>query len=87
MIQVVLRLSDGDRIETGAFRDEAEAKAHAEELIGTLDTMQPWPRVGDRYLRPGSIVSVDLAEVRDTRWSGSEARLTWASARDDPSPS
>lgn len=85
MIQVVLRLSDGDRIETGSFSNEAEARVHAEELTRAIAAAEGWPLVGNRYVRPASIISVDVAEVREHRWIGSDTRLNWAKARSDPS--
>jgi len=86
MIEVALRLSDGDCIQTGVFRQEAEAREHAEELIRTLGTLTTWPRVGDRYIRPGAVVSVDLSQTRDLKWSGSETRIVWGGEADKPQP-
>ncbi len=84
MIQVAICLRDGDRIETGVFREEAEAREHAEELIGVIGGRTPaWPRIGDRYIRPDSIVSVDLTESSELKWLGSDTRLAWA-GRVDP---
>ncbi|MBA3329972.1 MAG: hypothetical protein H0T39_03695 [Actinobacteria bacterium] len=87
MFLVMIRLRDGDRLETGVFQEEAEARKHAEELIWVVGGERPaWPLIGHRYIRPDSIVSVDLSESSELKWLGSETRLMWA-GRVDPSQS
>jgi hypothetical protein len=62
---VVLRLRAGERLEVGAFRTVAEAAARAEEVVAEIAAAEGslmWPFFAKRYLRPDSIVSVDLVE-------------------------
>jgi hypothetical protein len=64
---VVLRLRAGERLEVGTFRTAAEAAARAEEVVAEIAAAEGslmWPFVAQRYLRPDSIVSVDLIAER-----------------------
>jgi hypothetical protein len=61
--RVVLRLAGGEELELGAYDSKDEAVARAQELIALVDAAEErgeWPEVGDRMVRPASIVSVDL---------------------------
>ncbi len=79
-VGVVVRLTDGDRVEAGVFADEEEARRSAEQLIGALADGANWPLVGGRYLRPDAVVSVDLVHEAQPRWTGSTGRAApWAS--------
>jgi hypothetical protein len=69
---VVLRLADGERVEVGAFRGEAEAIEGARAIVAQVGTEGSWPFFADRFIRPEGIVSVDLVEV--TGWLGSPGR-------------
>jgi hypothetical protein len=73
---VVLRLVGGDRIEAGSFAHAAEAHMFAEELIASASHADRWPRIGDRYLRPETIVSVDIEPDHQPRWTGSTGRAS-----------
>jgi hypothetical protein len=74
---VVLRLADGERLEAGSFRAETEAHDFAEELMSSAAAgARKWPRVGDRYLRPETIVSIDIEPDASPRWTGSTGRAT-----------
>jgi hypothetical protein len=74
---VVLRLADGERVEAGSFRAETEAHDFAEELMSSAAAgAKKWPRVGDRYLRPETIVSIDIEPDASPRWTGSTGRAT-----------
>jgi hypothetical protein len=74
---VVLRLADGERVEAGSFQAEKEAHDFAEELIASaVAGGKTWPRVGDRYLRPETIISIDIEPDAQPRWTGSTGRAT-----------
>jgi hypothetical protein len=75
LVHVVVRLVDGDRVVAGSYADTAEARRSAEELLGRFaETGTAWPLVGDRYLRPEAVVSIDLVEEEHRRWGGSADR-------------
>jgi hypothetical protein len=63
-VQVVVLLSNGERIQVASAPDAAGALAEAQALIRSLDDRQPgrWPYSGGRFLRPDAIVSVDVVE-------------------------
>ena len=74
---VMLRLSGGERIEAGSFAVESEAHGFAKELIGVAASGGvDWPRIDDRYVRPETIVSVDVERDEQPRWTGSTGRAT-----------
>lgn len=61
--RVVVRLLGGDDVELGIFDGPDAAVARAKELVVTLGAAEEsgeWPEVEGRFLRPGSIVSVDV---------------------------
>jgi len=64
--QVVLRLQDGEMLEVGAFTSTAEASAWAQEVvrqIASTDEQGTWPFFANRFVRPDTILSVDLIET------------------------
>ena len=63
-IHVKVRLSDGDLIDAGAFADSETAMAHARTLIQSISVGDSgdWPFLAGRFVRPGMVVSIDLAE-------------------------
>jgi len=74
---VVLRLQNGDQIETDAYATGDEARRRAEEIVRELaaaETDATWPFFAQRFLRPDTIVSVDLVEHGAETWAGSTAR-------------
>jgi hypothetical protein len=81
--KVFLRLSDGERVEAGDYPDETEAHRYAEQLMAAAaaaTTTSKWPRIGDRYFRPETIISIDVERSDAPRWSGSTGRAnTWTS--------
>ena len=83
MLHVVLvRLRDGEVFEVGTFETAAEASAHAQAVVRQISTTESdagWPFFAGRYLRPDTIVSVDLLEESADKWLGSTARSRWAS--------
>jgi hypothetical protein len=71
---VVLRLADGERIEVGAYDAETQAMEAAQNAVAELAAGSTWPFVGGRYLRPDTIVSVDVVQREVDRWLGSSLR-------------
>ncbi len=59
--RVVLRLSDGETILVGMAPSLERATEIAREWIDRLDARDGgWPQIGDRFVRPEAIVSVDV---------------------------
>jgi hypothetical protein len=59
--RVVIRLTDGEILQLGTAPNRDSALALARTLIAEIE--EPggeWPLVGERMLRPESIVSVDV---------------------------
>ncbi len=83
--KVYLRVADGDRVEAGAYETEPEAHRRAEELMAAAaaaTTTAKWPRIGDRYFRPETIVSIDVDRSDAPRWTGSTGRASsWSGNR------
>lgn len=71
---VVLRLSDGERIDVQSFAGETEAIEGARGVVAEIESDGSWPFFADRFLRPDTIVSVDLVHENSDRWLGSSAR-------------
>jgi hypothetical protein len=65
--RVVVRLSNGERVEVARAADRVEAERHARAFIRGLAgrELSDWPSVGGRFLRPDAIVSVDVIDVAD----------------------
>ena len=62
--RVVIRLSDGETIVIGTASSHERALELARATIAQLDLpVGEWPLVNDRFLRPDSIVSVDILRV------------------------
>jgi hypothetical protein len=63
------------------FHSAAEAAARAQEVVAQIAAAESngtWPFFGQRYLRPDSILSVDLVEENQEKWLGSAVRRGWA---------
>lgn len=62
--RVYVRLSDGDRLELGAFAAGSDAHARAREVMRIVDERRPgdWPCIHGRFLRPETIVSIDIVD-------------------------
>jgi hypothetical protein len=59
--RVYAKLTNGDRVEVGSFRDLPEARGTAEQLVRDLRAERPeWPCFSGRFVRPEAIVSVDV---------------------------
>jgi hypothetical protein len=62
--KVVVRLSEGDGVEVGEFRDFGTAMEGAQEVIEQFSTATEgqWPFYAGRFIRPDLIVSVDVVD-------------------------
>jgi hypothetical protein len=64
--RVVLRLHGDEDVELGRADRREPAMALARKLVGAIEAATSrgdWPEVGDRLIRPGAIVSVDVQRV------------------------
>ena len=79
--EVSLRLTDGERVAVGSFNDPQKAREYAREVVKHLsDDTDGWPFFSGRFMRPDTIVSVDIVPVGEPdRWLGSSIRSNWAS--------
>ena len=60
-VKVFVRLTSGERVDAGAFPSLDEAKERGAEIARTLAADSPdWPFVAGRFLRPDTIVSLDV---------------------------
>jgi Type II secretion system (T2SS), protein E, N-terminal domain len=62
--RVLIRLTNGERVDAGDFSDPEAAKQHAKSLMSQVADAETgdWPFVSGRFLKPDTIVSVDIAE-------------------------
>lgn len=59
--RVVVRLSDGEVLQVGTAPNRDSALVLARTVIAEIEEPRgEWPLVGDRMLRPESVVSVDV---------------------------
>ena len=80
-VAVVLRLGDGESLHVGTFSSDLEASTWAQEVVRQISSAEgqsTWPYFANRYLRPDTIVSVDLVEESSDKWLGSSVRRSWA---------
>jgi len=70
--RVVLNLVNGDCAELSSFGDEESAEACARDMAARLASTSEWPHVRGRYLRPETILSIEISERR--RMTGSHVR-------------
>ena len=61
---MTIRLTNGERVDAGEFADEAAAKQEAKAIMMQIAAadQDDWPFVSGRFLKPDTIVSVDIAE-------------------------
>ncbi len=73
--ELVLRLVDGDRIPIGSFDSVDKAQDKAAEVVKQFAETEEgrWPFIGGRFLRPETIVSIDV-DQHGSGWGGSNAR-------------
>ena len=63
LFRVLIRLTNGERVDAGDFADLEAAKQQAKSLMSEVaDDSGDWPFVSGRFLKPDTIVSVDIAE-------------------------
>ncbi len=63
--RLTIRLTTGERVDAGDFPDQDSAKQEAKAImiqIADADSDE-WPFVNGRFLKPDTIVSVDIAEL------------------------
>ena len=61
--RIVIRVNGGEEIEVGRTEGREPAVRVARDTIRMIEDAQQdetWPEIGDRFLRPGAIVSVDV---------------------------
>jgi hypothetical protein len=63
--RLTIRLTNGERVEAGDYADQESAKQEAKAVmmqVADADSGE-WPFVNGRFLKPDTIVSVDIAEL------------------------
>lgn len=78
---VLLRLTDAEVLEVGGFATPAEAQDFARSVVGHISRAEEqaeWPFFAGRFVRPQTIVSVDIVETAGDQWLGSAVRNRWA---------
>lgn len=63
MRRLVVRLLGGDEVELGSFDKRGDAMEAAQELVARFSSAEAageWPEVEGRFLRPGSVASIDV---------------------------
>jgi hypothetical protein len=65
--RLTIRLTNSERVEGGDFPDEEGAKQEARSIMTQIADADAgeWPFVNGRFLKPDTIVSVDIAELAD----------------------
>jgi len=61
--RLVVRLLGGEEVELGCFDDRGDAMGAAQELVARFSSAEAageWPEVEGRFLRPGSVASIDV---------------------------
>ena len=73
--ELVMRLLDGDRMSIGFFATAEAAQEKAAEVFKQFAETKEgsWPYIGGRFLRPDTIVSIDV-EQHTSGWGGSNSR-------------
>jgi hypothetical protein len=83
--ELVLRLVDGDKMPIGSFGTVEAAQEKAAEVVKQFAEISEggWPFIGGRFLRPETIVSIDV-EQHGSGWGGSNSRGRMFSGNDGP---
>jgi hypothetical protein len=76
MFHVILQLGNGEEADAGGHGDRAQAEKHVAELVESAESGK-WLAVGDRFLQPAAVVSIDIREGRASTWRGSDSRSSW----------
>jgi len=61
--RLVVRLLGGEEVELGSFDDRGTAMEAAQQLVARFSSAEAageWPEVDGRFLRPGSVASIDV---------------------------
>jgi hypothetical protein len=63
--RLTIRLTNGERVEAGDYADQESAKQEAKAVMAQVADADSgeWPFVNGRFLKPDTIVSVDIAEL------------------------
>jgi hypothetical protein len=64
--RIVIRLLGGEELDVGVAQGREAAMELARRTASTVDDAvleRTWPEIGDRLLRPGAIVSVDIVRA------------------------
>jgi hypothetical protein len=63
--RLTIRLTNGERVDAGDFPDQEAAKLEARTIMSQVADADgdDWPFVSGRFLKPDTIVSVDIAEI------------------------
>jgi len=62
--RVVVRLADGELVQVGTAPNRDSARVLARSVIAEIEAPQgTWPLVGDRLLRPESILWIDVVQA------------------------
>src|SRR5262249_12538247 len=59
-VHVMLRLTNGERVEMASFEDKDAAKQFALGLSRERAISADWPFIGGRFIRPEAVVSIDI---------------------------
>jgi hypothetical protein len=74
---VILRLAQEDHVEIGGFASKEDAESFARTVVGRIgraEEQAEWPVFEGRFVRPQTIVSVDVVEETPPEWGGSSMR-------------
>ena len=74
---VILRLAQEDHVEIGGFANKEEAESFARTVVGRIgraEEQAEWPVFEGRFVRPQTILSVDVVEETPPVWGGSSMR-------------
>ena len=74
---VILRLAQEDHVEIGGFANKEDAESFARTVVGRIgraEEQAEWPVFEGRFVRPQTIVSVDVVEETPPEWGGSSMR-------------
>ncbi len=61
--RLVVRLLGGEEVELGSFDDRGDAMEAAKGLVARFSSAEAageWPEIEGRFLRPGSVASIDV---------------------------
>jgi hypothetical protein len=61
--QILVHLTNGERVEIATADDAPAAKAAAHDAMQKLRNAAEWPLLAGRYVRPDAIVSIDVAAL------------------------